>query len=55
MKRIAWSCVLAGTAVESGLRAQASKRLPVIAGNGMGYHGALGDGGYAGFTVKLSE
>ena len=55
MKRFAWSFVLVGAAVGSGLRAQASKRLPVIAGNGMGYHGALGDGGYAGFTVKLSE
>ena len=52
MKRFAWSFVLVGAAVGSGLRAQAPKRLPVIAGNGMVNYGALGDGGYAGFTAK---
>ena len=35
MKRFAWSFVLVGAVVGSGLRAQAPRRLPIIAGNGM--------------------
>lgn len=35
MTRLAWSLVLAGVVLPCGMQAQAPKRLPIIAGNGM--------------------
>ena len=68
MKHLVWWLVLAGVVLPCGTQAQAPKRLPVIAGNGIvhvlveldgtlrgwgsGYYGALGDGGYADFAAK---